>query len=60
MDEQFKERLRKWRGSLLQKEAAQMLGVSERTYESWEQGACEPTSKPSIREIEAKMKETKK
>jgi DNA-binding transcriptional regulator YiaG len=52
--------LRKWRGKLLQKEAAQLLGVSVRTYEAWEAGAHEPTSKPSMRDIEQRMKETSK
>lgn len=35
----FKRRLKSWRGKLLQKEAASLLGVNLRTYERWESGA---------------------
>ena len=56
----FATELRQWRGRLLQKEAAQLLGVSVRTYEAWECGQHAPTTKPSMNDILKRMKETAK
>ena len=56
-EEPFKVRLRRWRGDRTQDQAAKILGVSVRTYGPWEVGDHTPTTKPSIREIEAKMAE---
>ena len=39
----FAERLRAWRDGRYQKEAAALLEVPIRTYQTWEQGACVPT-----------------
>lgn len=32
--------LREWRGNYTAEQAAEILGVSRRTYEGWEQGRC--------------------
>lgn len=40
MGQLFKEKLKKWRGSRPQKQAASLLDVPRRTYEGWEQGKC--------------------
>lgn len=56
----FSRKLKEWRGKLLQKEAAQLLGVPERTYEAWEQGSAEPSQKPNRDQIEKRMEETKR
>lgn len=35
--------IRKWRGKRLQKEAADALGISVRTYQNWEEGVSVPS-----------------
>jgi len=51
---EFKEKLRKWRGTLRQKEAANILKVSVRTYQNWEEGKNNP--KPlAMAELERRM-----
>lgn len=42
MPEQFKDRLKKWRGKKYQKEAADLLGVPLPTYRKWECGKRTP------------------
>lgn len=37
-------KLKQWRGNRLQKEAADILGVPLRTYQSWEHGKNEPAA----------------
>lgn len=54
----FSEKLIKWRGNLTRFEAGMLLGVSWRTLEAWERGEHEPSSKPSMKEIERRMAET--
>lgn len=38
----FKDILKAWRGNRSRKEAAQLLGISWRTLEGYEQGKCAP------------------
>lgn len=42
MASEFAVTIRNWRGRLYQKEAAAILGVSLRAYQSWEQGEHQP------------------
>lgn len=60
MAEKFGNRLRKWRKKLklLQKNAADVLGVSVRTYQNWEENANEPTAL-ALAEITRRMDEHK-
>ena len=53
----FAARLRLWRKGrkLVQKEAAQLLGVELDCYRSWESGRTAPHETPSMREVEQKM-----
>ena len=52
----FKDELRTWRGTLLQKEAADRLDVPLDTYRAWENGKGEPHKTPSMNEILERMK----
>ena len=56
---EFAAKLKEWRGELTQKEAAQLLGVSIRTLQCWEQDQHAPGAL-AMAEIERRMKETKK
>ena len=56
--DEFANKLKAWRGKLTQKEAADLLGVSRRTYEKWEQGESEPSDRPNRAQIEKRMEET--
>lgn len=58
MTEEFHHRLKKWRGKLVQKEAADFLKVPLRTYQAWEYGANKP-SDLAMQEIERRMSERK-
>lgn len=53
----FAEDLKKWRGSLLQKEAADILKVSLDTYRNWEGSQNEPREVPSKAEILRRMEQ---
>jgi len=55
LDETFKVELRSWRGERLQKQAADVLKVSLRTYENWERGANIPDG-IKIEELRRRMK----
>lgn len=57
MSELFKDRLRKWRGRLLQKEAADVLGVPVATLRKWEYGKRTPKSL-TLCEVERRMQQT--
>lgn len=41
--------LREWRGDYTAERAAEILGVSRRTYEGWEQGRCAGNSAALLR-----------
>jgi DNA-binding transcriptional regulator YiaG len=53
----FSDDLRKWRGKLLQKEAADVLKVPLDTYRAWEHGQSEPSEAPNKAEILRRMTE---
>ena len=54
MSDLFKDRLRKWRGRLMQKEAADILGVPLATLRKWEYGKRTPKAL-TLCEIERRM-----
>lgn len=51
----FRSELREWRGKRLQKEAADILKVSVRTYQGWESGAHEPSTEKCLACVRAMM-----
>ncbi len=51
----FAEELKKWRGKLLQKEAAEILKVPLDSYRAWEYGNREPYDALSKSEIQNRM-----
>ena len=53
----FSEQLRNWRktNNLLQKQVADILGVSLSTIQHWEYGDYEPTKTPCLHCVERKM-----
>jgi hypothetical protein len=51
----FAQELRTWRGKLLQKEAAAILGVPLDTYRAWEHGQHEPREVLTRSEIVRRM-----
>jgi hypothetical protein len=51
---QLRDKLKKWRGKLTQKEAAAILGVSDNTYRNWEYGTI-PGALAMV-EIDRRMK----
>lgn len=53
----FAAKLRAWRGKRLQKQAADALHVSVRTYQSWEGGVNKPTEKLSMADVDRLMAE---
>lgn len=59
MSAEFAAKLKEWRGEITQREAAQLLGVSIRTLQCWEQDQHVP-GELARSEIERRMKETKK
>lgn len=54
MSTDFSRRIKKWRGAMLHKEAADKLGVPIWTYRSWEYARRTP-SKLALLEIERRM-----
>lgn len=54
MSDLFKDRLKKWRGKLRQKEAAEILGVPLGTLRTWEYGKRTP-KQITMCEIERRM-----
>ena len=54
MSELFKDRLKRWRGKLRQKEAAEVLGVPLETLRKWEYGKRTP-KQITLCEIERRM-----
>ena len=53
-DTTWKVKVRKWRGTLTQKEAAAILDISASTWRSWEYGKRTPKS-ASAQEFERRM-----
>lgn len=59
MPDRFKDKLVRWRGRLMQKEAADLLGVPLATLRKWEYGKRTPKA-ITLCEIERRMNQAEK